>query len=234
MAKKKTTTSKEGPPTLERIDLEWLELQDATVRIKGTTPLVAHAFSHKALTEMEEKQTGKATKQRREIRKPEEDFYGAIHWMNGTGHGEPSGFPCVAIKEAMASAAIRFMSFKYKVEIYGNLFIPGQLLEIKAAFPTMRRDYVRNSGPSRTVDLRYRPEYFPWEMNIPIRYKSNTISLKQVVGMVAHAGFSVGIGEWRPEKGGDWGRWEVVGIDSKGADGEGDGLMVEEKGLVTA
>jgi hypothetical protein len=201
--------------TIERIELDPLPLTEVTATIEGITPLVVNNFGEKAQTIIEEGQTGKKTKGKtKRIRDTDENFIESLYFMDKKGYGEPTGFPATGLKKAMASAAYRYMGFKDKVSVFGVLWIPRELVQIEAEFPEKFRAYVRNSGAGRTADLRYRGRYEEWSMRVPIRFNHEFLSLRQVASMLAYAGFSVGIGEWRPEKnGGDWGRFEVKGIE---------------------
>jgi len=48
-----------------------------------------------------------------------------------------------------------------------------------------------------------------WSIRIPLQVDEGNLSLQNVIDLITRAGFSVGIGEWRPEKGGEFGRFEV-------------------------
>ena len=72
----------------------------------------------------------------------------------------------------------------------------------------MREDMVRVG--MGTVDIRFRPEFRQWGMSVLIQFNARAISQEQVVNLLNLGGFSVGVGEWRPEKDGDKGRFSVV------------------------
>jgi len=74
----------------------------------------------------------------------------------------------------------------------------------------MRTDMVRIG--MGTADVRYRPEYQTWGAVLTINYNSKSISIEQIAELLALAGFSCGIGEWRPEKSatGNFGKWKMV------------------------
>jgi hypothetical protein len=74
--------------------------------------------------------------------------------------------------------------------------------------PYMRTDTVP-VGMGGT-DLRYRPEFLRWGVTLAIEFNSRAISQDQLVNLINLGGFSVGVGEWRPEKNGDHGRFKVV------------------------
>jgi hypothetical protein len=72
----------------------------------------------------------------------------------------------------------------------------------------MVEDNVRLGG--KTADLRYRPYFSGWSILLKITHNANVITQEQVVNLLNLAGFSVGIGDWRPEKDGNAGRFHVA------------------------
>jgi len=74
--------------------------------------------------------------------------------------------------------------------------------------PGMREDMVRVG--MGTADIRYRAEYRDWSALIRVEFVPSVIDLGSVVALI-DAGGTNGIGEWRPEKNGSYGTYEVVG-----------------------
>jgi len=72
----------------------------------------------------------------------------------------------------------------------------------------MREDMVRVG--MGTADIRYRAEYRDWSALLRIEFVPSIIDLESVVALV-DAGGTNGVGEWRPEKSGSYGTYEVVG-----------------------
>jgi hypothetical protein len=72
----------------------------------------------------------------------------------------------------------------------------------------MREDMVRVG--MGTADIRYRPEFTEWSVKLPIKYNADAISLDQLVNLFTLAGFGVGVGEWRPERDGQYGMFHVA------------------------
>ena len=60
-----------------------------------------------------------------------------------------------------------------------------------------------------SADIRYRPEFPVWETALTVTYIKSVISVEQLVSLIDYAGFSVGIGDWRPERNGDKGRFHL-------------------------
>ena len=59
-------------------------------------------------------------------------------------------------------------------------------------------------------DLRFRPEFRNWKAKLLIRYDADRVTVEQVANLLNHGGQTVGVGEWRPEKNGTFGMFQVV------------------------
>ena len=62
------------------IEIASVELVSVNITIKGTTPLIVHAWSEKAKREMLDKQMGVAKKRKHEIKVPTNDFINSLNW----------------------------------------------------------------------------------------------------------------------------------------------------------
>jgi hypothetical protein len=187
------------------VALNPMNLELATIYIEGITPLVTHRFSEKAKRQIREKKAGKKTKDRTPT-DPQAEFE-AAHYFLSDGS---AGFPLTGIKKAMHSAAHKDLGIA-KVLISKGIFIhgdEGDLIRINSeSGPKMREDIIRVFGGQ--PDLRYRPEWATWEMRLRIEFDADQLTLGTIVNLLQRAGFGVGIGEGRPEKGGEWGRFRV-------------------------
>lgn len=193
---------------VEAVDVKLppLEIQRMKVRVKGVGPLVMHAWDTKVLQQIEEKQTGRATKGR--APKDTVACYTATRYV----HDGKDCMLAVHFKKAMMSAAGLVDMFKTTVQ--KTLYVRGSLkggeyVPILGCKPQMRRDPVRiNNG--RGTDLRYRAEYIDWRAEFVVEFNARAITAEQILNLLSVAGFSCGIGENRPSKsGGDWGRFEL-------------------------
>jgi hypothetical protein len=214
----KPTTKKSQPETANPAAVEILPPQSTTfeVHIIGITPLMVHRWSEKAKREMRDKQT-KGIKAKKELKIPEQDYQDAMYRDPTTGR---EGFSAPALRAATVDAAtfVETVSMKY---LKGSIFVepdfrdedgtPCVLIDGKSV---MREDMVRLSGIGSTADLRYRPIYEPWGMRLRVQYDAGLLTPNQVVNLLNRAGFSIGIGEWRPSspkgKSGTFGRFRVV------------------------
>lgn len=147
------------------------------------------------------------------------------------------GFPVTAFKQAAISAAYRMGWTKDKMSTRGCFFIEPdassyysgdlevdlarkaidiipnvpraeQLVEIHSDTPLMREDMVRVGMGS--ADIRYRGEFQNWSCNLKIKYNTNgAYRLDQILNMINAGGTVCGIGEWRPERDGQYGLYHI-------------------------
>jgi hypothetical protein len=190
----------------KEITFKNFEIATVKVAINGTSPLIIHKFSEKAQKMIEDKQAKKA-KGGREVRIPEEEYQAALYYFSD---GLRYGFPAGGFKAAMIRAGKQLGYVM--ADLKGWFFVvPDEketnLVEIIGE-PRMRTDMVRIG--MGTADVRYRPEFQEWGAILTIEFNTHTISAEQIFELVALAGFSCGIGDWRPEKSatGNFGTWK--------------------------
>jgi hypothetical protein len=116
------------------------------------------------------------------------------------------GFPAIGVK----ASAIRGAKGLEMVmaDMRAAFHIEGDLVKIDGE-PHPREDMVRVG--QGTADIRYRAEFWPWAIDLPITFNARIVSAEQIVAMLDAGGFGTGIGEWRPEKDGQFGRFHVEG-----------------------
>lgn len=202
MATKKTSANgTTAIPNTPSISIPAPDIQTAHFRLVGTTSLICHAWSDKAKKMMLDKQMKKATTGKL-AKDPEQDFYDSLYPMPD---GEGYGFPAIAWKAAMVRAGT-YLDLKMTF-LRGVFHVPDGYVRIDGK-PEPREDMVRLQG--NTADIRYRGEFMPWAVELPIQFNARVITHEQLANLLVTAGFSVGVGEWRPEKDGNHGMWEVA------------------------
>lgn len=182
------------------MELPELKLKQARIELVGRTPLVVHNFSQKEKMKMLGAQTGKA-KSGKEPRNPEQEYLDSLYVRSDGKYG----FPAVGFKGSVVSAAndagLQKTMIRRAFHVIGD-----ELLEIEGV-PHMREDVVKVG--MNVAMIRFRGEFTQWRVKVPIIYNEGIISLEQLVNLFRIAGFGVGVGEWRPEKNGVLGTWEV-------------------------
>ena len=186
----------------QMVAIKAINIKRASIELVGDSPLIVHAWSAKAKREMLDKQMKKA-KTAKAAKDPEADYEEAFYRLPD----KTPAFPVIAFKAAAVSAGGRFSDGLKMTELRGAFHIEGELVAIEGK-PTMREDMVRVG--MGTADIRYRPEFKSWRVLLPIRYNSDAISLDQIVNIFNLAGFGVGVGEWRPERDGQYGMFHVA------------------------
>lgn len=217
MAISKKTAAQAGsidtPIVIPKIDVQRMQIP-----LVGDTGLVTHRWSEKAKKEILDKQMKKA-KTAKEAKDPQRDFFESLYWL--TQQPPPPvtpetidallaearfGFPSVAFKAAAVTAAGDVDGAK-KTEMRRRFHVDGEFVEIVGT-PIMRTDMVRVG--MGTADIRFRGMFPAWRTTISVSYNASAISPAQIVNLFNLAGFGVGVGEWRPEKDGQFGRFHVA------------------------
>ena len=191
----------------EVIVIPKIEIEVVTFKVRGITPLIVSKFSEKAKQMMLDKQMKKASTGK-EAKDPQKQYEESLYKFSD---GKRTGFPAVGFKAAMVRAGKQLGMVM--TDLRGRFHVMAEendLIEIKGE-PHIREDMVRLA--TGVADIRFRGEYSSgWEAEIQIQYFSNAISKEQLAQLIVLAGFSCGIGEWRPEKSnsGSYGLFELA------------------------
>jgi hypothetical protein len=178
------------------------------IPIRGTSPLIVHKFSQKAKQTMLDNMQGR--KQPKEPRDPDADYRASLYLHDD----ETPGLPVLAFKASTVSAARLFDKSVTMTMLRQCLFFTAewsekeqvQLVRINGEHQ-MREDVVRvgNGG----TDLRYRAMFPTWTTHVDVTYVKSMLSRESVLSLIDAAGMGVGVGEWRPEKSGDFGCFSI-------------------------
>jgi hypothetical protein len=170
------------------------------LEVKGVTSLIQNCFNQKAIEQMLRKHMGLPTEQEKKV--PAECVERAII-RNEAG---AVSIPPTAFKQAILSAAGQVKGLT-KTKIRASLFIEGGSVPITYSRMVPRMDMTRLSGMGRTPDVRFRPEFEDWSARMIILF-SDQLPVRTVIDLLQRAG-NVGVGEWRPERNGTFGTFEV-------------------------
>lgn len=209
----------------EVIEIKPIQIKKATIHIVGDTPLIMHAWSEKAKREMLEKQMKVTKTKAKTAKNPVEDFIRSMYWLSpmpeemtedafneAIQNGARFGFPVTGFKQAAISAAYRMGWSKDKASLRGAFFIDcddDQMVEIKSDPPIMREDMVKLLG--QTADIRYRGEFRNWSADLTISFNENgQYTLEQIINIINAGGYVCGVGEWRPERDGQFGMFHIA------------------------
>lgn len=221
---------------IQNIEPKPLIINEIDITICGTSPLIVHAWAEKSKREMFEKQTQTKTTPKHSIKIPYNDFMDSLYWLterpahginseeaeliweNTLKNGARFGFPVAGIKQSIIKGAYRAGLAVVQTELRGTFFLAGATKHSTSDYaeiispepPEIREDMVRVGGQSKGPDIRYRAEFKEWEIPFKLRYLANgKYSIEQIVSFINYGGFVIGIGEWRPEKDGQYGMYKL-------------------------
>lgn len=217
------------------ITIKPIKLQKARITLVGDTPLIIHSWSEKAKKEMlAAQQKTKKDKKAMDIRDPFAEFMDACYWITpepeektpeafekAVAEGAKFGFKTIAIKLAALSACYRagiipnqtgMKSCFYINAVDGVYHETGEELAVIRSDdpPICREDMVRIGGMNKTADLRYRPAFKNWKIDLMVTLIDvGTFTMESIINAINLGGYMNGIGEWRMERDGDFGRFHV-------------------------
>ena len=194
--------------TEAQVSITKIGTETLRVPILGTAPLIVHKFSEKAKRQMLDAMQGRKTP--KQPKDPDADYESALYLHDDGGFG----FPVIAFKAATVGAARFYGKAVPMTALRQFVFmdaefskVAGQKLARIIGEPRMREDVVRvGMGGS---DLRYRPEFTEWQTSLEVTYVSSMLTRESVLSLIEAGGMGVGVGEWRPEKKGDFGTYQI-------------------------
>ena len=221
----------------EVIEIKPIEMVQYKIRIVGDSPLIEHAWDEKAKRMILEGQKGTNKGKKKDPKNPVNDFVQSLYWMSekpdvdcftpeeeieekfvkAIQSGARFGFPIRGIKQAAISAAYRMGWSKDKASIRGAFFLKPvdeadktntEMAIIEGDSPIMREDMVKIPG---SADIRYRGQFTNWHTDLILEFNVNgQYSLENILNMINAGGYVCGLGEWRPERDGQFGTFHVV------------------------
>lgn len=191
----------------QSIKIPPIQKKVASITIQGISPLLVCKFSEKSRREIDEKQQKKA-KGKREARNPMEEFKSALYMIGKNKFGVPAS----GIKNCAVSAC-RYVDGLPMSVARGSFHVLEEsdgLVEVKGSKPVVDERIVRvGTFGNKKPMTRYRPRFDKWHITFKVVYNSSVISPEQLLNLYENAGFSVGLCEYRPEKSGNLGMFEV-------------------------
>lgn len=207
-------TAASGAPEVIRIARA--KLRTASVKIRGISPYVQHAFSEKQRKVMEETQRAGQQSRGKKVRQPK-DFEGAYEAAMHRSKEDWIGIPAPAFRNAMISACrlVGIVMTRAKLSVFveadGIDRNDGTPLVKIEGEPRVHEASVRNE--SGVADIRWRPMWEQWSAVVRVTWDEDQFSATDIINLMDRAGQQCGIGEGRPDSpnsnGLGWGRFEV-------------------------
>jgi hypothetical protein len=183
--------------------------------IMGISPMIMHRFSQKAWRELffpsvRENRAGLEQKLKHD---PMAEYRGALYVNRDSKAPTLFHIPNGSVHSAMCSAALDMAGpAKAQMERLTQVIdINIHLYGVPQIFCAM----VRNTDIRKTPDVRTRPIFPQWGAQVTISYMKTALTERSVAHLMSAAGQLRGIGDWRPEKGGPYGRFHCVDDKNK-------------------
>jgi hypothetical protein len=190
------------------IQIHTLKQGMVTLRLLGQTPLYFNSMGSKATRDLLMGSRKKTAAEKLDIKhNPELEYRESMYTKS---EGETAlYFPAAGVKGAMATAALETEGIK-KTSVQRLIFLPESKMQIWGK-PTLKMDIVRSADMNRTPDVRTRAFLPEWCAEVTIKFVTPTLSRDSIVSLLANAGYIIGIGDYRQEKGrGSFGTWTVA------------------------
>ena len=221
-----------------RIEIPEVNMDIFKCRLIGETPLVIHAMGEKKRKEMRDLMGPKtAASKVRPPKDQAGEYFDAMYILNnqmGKDGKRPNPhhndqeysyegiFVPLAFEDATAVHGVRASGFRLGMvraakscgavmtDTRCNMRVRspfGSFVPLSFETVVSREDPVKLQG--NKTDLRYRPEYTGWSVDIEIEHMSDIIGPEQLIQLLRISGRTVGVGEWRNERGGEFGAFDV-------------------------
>ncbi len=175
-------------------------MKEIEVTIKGTTPLLVHRFPMDGADEPSKKRTGVPNYKTEAETYLYKDEKGILY--------EPASH----LEASLQNAGKNFKITGKRGATYGKLV--GATLEVYPdAIPHKITEYTIDRRPvviQRARIIRNRPRFDKWELDFSLHLLDEQLRIEVVKEILDHAGFYVGIGDYRPQRGGKFGKFIVT------------------------
>lgn len=208
MAMAKSTTT---------IDISIMEIQRGRIDflVLGTTPMICNAMSGKAAGELllPSPKKNAAEKAANLKHNPLEEYRNSVYKTRGDSAPTRIYQLPTCFKKAIISAALDIPGAT-KSQMGRLISIIGDQIYIYG-IPQLHMSIVRMADMNRTPDVRTRVILPRWAAYLTVEYTKPIIKDQAVINLLAAAGITQGIGDWRVQKGsGNYGQFSLVGTDN--------------------
>jgi hypothetical protein len=182
--------------------------------ILGTSPMIMNRMSQKVWFELLAPKGRKTAADKASTAKhdPIKEFRDSPYVISDPKAPTKLAVMVTAFKRAMATAALD-MPGASKTQIGRLVYLPGELQPIYG-LPKVFMAITRSADIKKTPDVRTRALLPEWACRLSIEFTKPLLREQEIANLLAAAGMSSGIGDWRQEKGsGSYGSFKIVSED---------------------
>jgi hypothetical protein len=203
----KTTSTKVG------ISIPEFKMDRVELFLVGVSPLIMNSMSNHVQQQLlapppRKSMAERATKLKHD---PMAEYRNSMYYMRDQ---VPTllGMPATAFKKAMTTAALDSPGAK-KAQIGRLTFVESDMVPIYGV-PQLFCAVTRSSDIAKTPDVRTRAILPAWAARVVVTFAASLMKYQDIVNLMAFAGVTAGVGDWRQEKGsGSYGRWRLASVD---------------------
>lgn len=193
--------------------LEIPRIQSARVTfyVVGTRPLICNRMSQKARGELLAPRGRKSTAEKQSTLKhnPIEEFQASPYRLEDENAPTLISMMSSAFKGAMATAALDLPGTK-KAQIGRLVWVEDDYTPVYG-IPQLFMSVTRSADMNHTPDIRTRAIVPQWACKLVVSFIQPLLKAQDILNLLSAAGLTVGVGDWRPEKGkGTFGQFSVV------------------------
>ena len=182
-------------------------MKSIVVEINGISPLLQHRYPIEA---SEGKVTAKNKKQ------TEDNVEQSLYKLpDGTIYQ-----PSIHFISAMKKAGSKYQIPGQGKATYKNLIGSGAVLITPDAIPHRQQEYVIDIRPvviasTKGRIVRKRPCFNNWSLRFIVEYDEDEINAAMINELLSYAGKRIGVGDFRPERGGPFGRFMITKFEEQ-------------------
>ena len=197
--------------TEDTIQIVEMETQTVTFHVLGTTPIICNRMSEKARQQLLLPSGRKTAAEKAGSMKhdPLTEYRSSPYRMPQGNHATELSVLATQFKGALRNAALDMPGAK-KSQIGRLTTVESERLELFGV-PKIFSSITRSADINKTPDVRTRAIVPKWACKVDITYVRPVLNPTVISNLFATAGITMGVGDWRPEKGsGNYGRWKIV------------------------
>jgi hypothetical protein len=199
---------------IEEVEIQPITREKVTFCILGTSPFISNAMSEKSAQELmvpggRKNAADKASRPKHDVI---QEYRSSVYNSRDINSPTRVIMPSISFKASMGGAALDLPGVN-KSQVSRLCYVEGQEIAIYG-LPELMISIVRQAGMTRTPDTRTRAIFPRWAAFVTVVYTTPLIKLPSVMHLMAAAGITQGIGDWRVGKGtGNYGQFEMVSED---------------------
>lgn len=184
--------------------------------IRGDSPLICNAMSAKAKQTllMPPGRKNAAEKASTLKHNPLNEFRDSMYTARDERSPTRVVAKATAFKGALMSAALDLPGAS-KAQIGRLAYVEGDEVSVYGV-PKLMMAVTRSADIAKTPDVRTRAIFPEWACCLTVQFTKPLLKEQAVVNLLAAAGITQGIGDWRVQKGsGNYGQFSLVGADDQ-------------------